>query len=134
MYIGKAAELSGTTIKSIRYYEDIGLLPQPKREGKYRVYDPGSVEVLRFIKCAQQLGFKLKELQHILRDYTGGRFPWDLAQAEIQRKKREICAEILQLETVFHALESFEEDLQASRHECPLEAEALELKKKRPSA
>ena len=66
MYIGKAAQLSGTTIKAIRHYEDIGLLPQPQREGRYRVYSAQSVELLTFIKCAQQLGFKLKELQGIL--------------------------------------------------------------------
>lgn len=37
MYIGKAAKLSGTTIKSIRHYEDIGLLPPAQRQGKYRI-------------------------------------------------------------------------------------------------
>ncbi|MEK1955047.1 MerR family DNA-binding transcriptional regulator, partial [Pseudomonas sp. YNh] len=47
MYIGKAAQLSGTTVKSIRHYEEIGLLPPPQREGKYRIYSqqdrvPGS--------------------------------------------------------------------------------------------
>ncbi|WP_141695452.1 MerR family transcriptional regulator, partial [Paenibacillus polymyxa] len=58
MYIGKAAQLSGTTAKTIRHYEDIGLLPPPVREGKYRVYNQQCVELLTFIKCAQQLGFK----------------------------------------------------------------------------
>ena len=75
MYIGKAAQLSGTTVKSIRHYEEIGLLPEPKREGKYRIYSQQSVEVLTFIKCAQQLGFKLKELQVILNNYRGDEFP-----------------------------------------------------------
>ena len=54
MYIGKAAQLSGTTVKSIRHYEDIGLLPAPQRRGAYRVYSEQSVELLMFIKCAQQ--------------------------------------------------------------------------------
>ncbi len=71
MYIGKAAQLSGTTVKTIRHYEDIGLLPPPAREGKYRVYSQQSVELLTFIKCAQQLGFKLKEMQAILQDHRG---------------------------------------------------------------
>lgn len=34
MYIGKAAQLSGTTVKSIRHYEEIGLLPPPPRNAK----------------------------------------------------------------------------------------------------
>ena len=38
MYIGKAAQLSGTTIKAIRHYEAIGLMPAPARRGGYRVY------------------------------------------------------------------------------------------------
>ena len=37
MFIGKAAQLSGTTIKAIRHYEAFGLLPPPQREGRYRV-------------------------------------------------------------------------------------------------
>ena len=39
MYIGQAAQRSGTTIKSIRHYESIGLLPTPRRQGNYRLYD-----------------------------------------------------------------------------------------------
>mgnify|MGYP000909584444 FL=1 len=77
MYIGKAAQLSGTTIKAIRHYEAIGLLPTPQRRGQYRVYSEQSVELLMFIKCAQQLGFKLKELQEILRGSQGDALPWE---------------------------------------------------------
>ncbi|MDD0975165.1 MerR family transcriptional regulator [Pseudomonas fontis] len=66
MYIGKAAQLSGATIKSIRHYETIGLLPPAKREGKYRVYDHDTVNLLALIKCAQTLGFTLKEMQALM--------------------------------------------------------------------
>ncbi|RBL65615.1 MerR family transcriptional regulator, partial [Pseudomonas sp. MWU13-2625] len=38
MYIGQAAQLSGTTVKSIRHYEAIGLLPEAPRQGRYRLY------------------------------------------------------------------------------------------------
>ncbi|KTC63731.1 MerR family transcriptional regulator, partial [Pseudomonas fluorescens ABAC62] len=86
MYIGKAARLSGTTVKTIRHYEDIGLLPPPLREGKYRVYTLQSVELLMFIKCAQQLGFRLKEIQTILQDHRGRELPWDVASQAIAQK------------------------------------------------
>ena len=76
MFIGKAAQLSGTTIKAIRHYEAIGLLPAPQRQGQYRVYSEQNVELLMFIKCAQQLGFKLKELQEILHGHRGDELPW----------------------------------------------------------
>ncbi|MBI2381224.1 MAG: MerR family transcriptional regulator [Gammaproteobacteria bacterium] len=120
MYIGKAAQLSGTTIKSIRHYEDIGLLPPAERKGKYRVYTQESVDVLRFIKCAQTLGFKLKELQAILRGYNGAAFPWELAQREIQRKKRELREQIAGMQQLYIGLEEFENSLQDAKEECHL--------------
>jgi DNA-binding transcriptional MerR regulator len=46
MYIGKAAQLSGTTIKSIRHYEAIGLLPS-STSGQIRIYSQHSVEWLK---------------------------------------------------------------------------------------
>ncbi len=91
MYIGKAAQLSGTTVKSIRHYEEIGLLPVPKREGKYRIYSQQSVEVLTFIKCAQQLGFKLKELQVMLNRYDGEAFRGTWRKKPSTKKKPNWC-------------------------------------------
>ena len=83
MYIGQAAQRSRTTIKSIRHYESIGLLPEARRLGKYRVYDQQSVDLLIFIKCAQQLGFRLKELQAIFAGHQGQAMPWELARQAI---------------------------------------------------
>ncbi len=121
MYIGKAAQLSGTTVKSIRHYEEIGLLPEPKREGKYRIYSQQSVEVLTFIKCAQQLGFKLKELQVILNNYRGDEFPWDMAQRAIAEKKAELVTQIGDLQQLHDGLEAFENNLNDARQECQFE-------------
>ena len=66
MFIGEAARLSATTIKTLRHYESIGLMPPARRQGKYRVYDQHAVELLRLIKCAQQLGFTLREMQALM--------------------------------------------------------------------
>ena len=68
MYIGSLSKLSGVSRKTIRLYEDIGLLPTPKRSGKYRIYEPKDIEIIRTIKCAQSLGFKLKELSGALQN------------------------------------------------------------------
>ena len=121
MYIGKAALLSGTTIKSIRHYDDIGLLPPPQREGKYRVYNQQSVELLTFIKCAQQLGFKLKEMQAILQDHRGQELPWDLASKAIADKKVELMARIEGLQQVYAGLEAFETNLKDAQYQCQFE-------------
>lgn len=121
MYIGKAARLSGTTVKTIRHYEDIGLLPPPRREGKYRVYSQQSVELLTFIKCAQQLGFKLKEMQAILQDHRGQELPWDLANKAITDKKLELMTRIQGLQKVYARLEEFETSLKDARYHCQFE-------------
>jgi MerR family transcriptional regulator, copper efflux regulator len=121
MYIGKAALLSGTTVKTIRHYEDIGLLPPPVREGKYRVYSQQSVELLTFIKCAQQLGFKLKEMQAILQDHRGQELPWDLANQAIADKKLELKTQIEGLQSIYDGLEQFESSLKDAQYQCQFE-------------
>ncbi|NVZ71376.1 MerR family transcriptional regulator [Pseudomonas costantinii] len=118
MYIGKAAQLSGTTIKAIRHYEAIGLLPEPQRRGQYRVYSEQSVELLTFIKCAQQLGFKLKELQEILRGHQGSALPWDRADLAITSKKRELATQIAALQKMQSGLIEFEAQLKDAQGHC----------------
>ena len=118
MYIGKAAQLSGTTIKAIRHYEAIGLMPAPARRGGYRVYTEQSVERLMFIKCAQQLGFKLKELQEILLGYEGDALPWDRAEQAIADKKRTLAAQIAVLQQMQAGLIEFETQLKGAQGDC----------------
>ncbi|MHC8316302.1 MerR family transcriptional regulator [Pseudomonas sp. LB3P31] len=121
MYIGQAAQRSGTTIKSIRHYEAIGLLPAAERHGTYRVYDQQSVELLVFIKCAQQLGFRLKELQAIFAGYQGAQVPWELAHQAIAAKKLEIGERMATLARQHAQLVEFERGIEQSQAACPLE-------------
>ena len=118
MYIGKAAQLSGTTIKAIRHYEAIGLLPPPQRQGQYRVYSQQSVELLMFIKCAQQLGFKLKELQEILGNHAGGGLPWNRADEAIASKKQALATQIAVLQKMQTGLLQFESYLKQAQGRC----------------
>ena len=114
MYIGRAARLSGTTIKTIRHYEAIGLLPPPQRQGKYRVYTQQSVELLTFIKCAQQLGFKLKEMQSILEGHPG--FDVPLASKAIADKKLHVTEQINRLRHLYEGLEAFETSFEGASY------------------
>lgn len=118
MYIGKAAQLSGTTIKAIRHYEAIGLLPAPERAGRYRVYSAQSVELLRLIKCAQQLGFKLKELQGILHEHEGDALSWERADQAIASKKRELAGQIAGLQQMQAGLLEFEAQFKDVQGQC----------------
>jgi Cu(I)-responsive transcriptional regulator len=65
--IGEVASRTGVPAKTIRYYEEITLLPTPVRANNgYRLYDQRTVEVLRFIKRARELGFSIGEVTDLL--------------------------------------------------------------------
>lgn len=67
MRIGELAALTGVSTKTIRYYEDIGVLPQPARSANdYRDYAQDAVDRLRFIRDAQATGLTLTEIGWIL--------------------------------------------------------------------
>jgi MerR family copper efflux transcriptional regulator len=67
MNIGQAAKASGVNAKLIRYYEEIGLIPEAGRTAAgYRVYTPHEVNILRFVKRARTLGFSLERIQHLV--------------------------------------------------------------------
>ena len=67
MNIGVAAKRSGVPPKTIRYYEEIGLIPKAARpDAGYRDYSAHEVEVLRFIHRSRALGFPVKEVAELL--------------------------------------------------------------------
>lgn len=67
MNIGKVANLSGISAKTIRYYEGIGLLsPAPRKDNGYRDYGENDVATLQFIYRARNLGFTLKDTENLL--------------------------------------------------------------------
>jgi len=67
MLIGELGRKAGVPAKTIRYYEEIGLLPEPNRNANaYREYENHSVDRLRFIRDAQATGLTLTEIASIL--------------------------------------------------------------------
>ena len=74
MTIGEAASRSGMPPKTIRFYEEIGLIaPAARLENRYRAYDENDVHTLRFINRARSLGFSLKEVSELLSLYRDRR-------------------------------------------------------------
>jgi MerR family redox-sensitive transcriptional activator SoxR len=69
--IGEVARRAGVATSSIRYYERIGLLPQPERLGGQRRYDANVLGRLGFIGIAQGAGFKLGEIKELIRGVDG---------------------------------------------------------------
>ncbi len=69
MRIGELAERLGTTTKTLRFYEQIGLLrPAHRSESKYRLYDEESVAMARLVIGLRRLELSIPELQDLLRD------------------------------------------------------------------
>ena len=67
MKIGRMASITGLTKDTIRYYEDIGLIPEPdRRPSGYRKYGKKYIERLLFIKEIKKLGFTLSEIDTLL--------------------------------------------------------------------
>lgn len=66
--IGELSRKSDCTVETIRYYERIGLLPKPRRQGGgFRRYGADDVARLKFIRRARQLGFALEDVRKLLR-------------------------------------------------------------------
>jgi MerR family copper efflux transcriptional regulator len=74
--IGQVAKATGVAAKTIRYYEEIGVLPTPRRTvSGYRQYDEPAVQRLRFIRRARSLGLPLQELKTLTTTLNGGPRP-----------------------------------------------------------
>ena len=66
--ISRLAESAGTHLETVRYYERIGLMPEPERsDGGHRHYAPAHAQRLKFIRRARGLGFGLDDIRALLK-------------------------------------------------------------------
>jgi len=70
--IGELSRRTACNIETIRYYERIGILPEPPRRGRYRRYGSEDVSRLGFIRRSRELGFTLIEVRALLGLAAGG--------------------------------------------------------------
>ena len=100
-FIGVIATRAGVPIKTIRYYEDVGLLPKPARTSSgYRLYAPESVDRLQFIKKAQSLGLRLPDIKEILDLADRGRCPCGHVQTVLRKRLNELQQKISDLRLI----------------------------------
>ncbi|HEY9710829.1 MAG TPA: heavy metal-responsive transcriptional regulator [Oculatellaceae cyanobacterium] len=96
--IGSVAKESGVPIKTIRYYEELGLLKTSGRtEGGFRLFNSDVFVRLHFIKRAQSLGLSLLEIKEFLDVYDQGNLPCDRIQIKLKNKLSAIEQQIEQL-------------------------------------
>ncbi len=95
MQIGELAKRVGINPKTIRYYEEIELLPRaPRKESGYRQYADRDAERLEFIRSAQALGISLQEIKEVLAFRDRGTYPCPYVLRLIEAKVNEIEARI----------------------------------------
>lgn len=106
--IAEVAQRSGFSPATLRYYEDIGLLaPASRTDAGYRLYDETSLERLRFIARAKQLGCSLDEIAELTTVWEGGRC------ANVQERLRAtVDAKITDARTQITELTTLTADLQ----------------------
>ncbi|PSB22002.1 heavy metal-responsive transcriptional regulator [Phormidesmis priestleyi ULC007] len=104
--IGSVAKESGIPIKTIRYYEELGLLKTMGRtEGGYRLFSADVFTRLNFIKRAQNLGMSLSEIREFLEVHDQGDLPCDQVQEKLRDKLVDIDRQIQQLQILKQELE-----------------------------
>lgn len=97
--IGSVAKESGLPIKTIRYYDELGLLRTFGRtEGNYRLFNSDVFGRLRFIKRAQGLGLSLLEIKEFLEVHDQGDLPCDHIKVKLEDKLSQIEQQIQQLQ------------------------------------
>ena len=95
----------GVNAETLRYYERRGLLTQPPRTpGGYRDYPAGTVELLRFIKRAQELGFTLDEVGELVHLNNGGPDSCDAARALAEHRRADLELRIRDLQRMHDSL------------------------------
>ena len=107
--IAEVAQRSGFTPATLRYYEDIGLLaPARRTDAGYRLYDETSLERLRFISRAKQLGCSLDEIADLTRVWDGGRCATvqDRLRATVEAKIADAHSQIAALTTLAAQLQT----------------------------
>ena len=106
MNISEAADRSGLSAKTIRYYEDIGLIAPAKRgENGYRQYQGAAVEQLQFLARARDVGFDIDECRQLLELQGNSKRQSRHARALVLEKSDQLQRKITQLQSMQKVLE-----------------------------
>lgn len=122
MNIGQAAKRAGVPAKTIRYYDEIGLIaPSARGENGYRDYDEKAVESLRFVRHARGLGFSVEDCRALLSLYRDR----NRASADVKRlaesQRARIDEKIAELESMKRTLETLMARCHGDdRPDCPI--------------
>ena len=115
MRIGEVAENLAINPKTIRYYESVGLLPEPRRtQSGYRDYEEDDFRRIRFIKTARRLDFSIDEIREILAFTDRSQTPCGHVRAVVRRKTEELDERIAEMIQLRDELEEIERSVPTS--------------------
>ena len=121
MNIGEAGRRSGLPAKTIRYYEEIGLVAPARRDNDYRDYGDRELHELRFIASARRLGFTVDQVRHLLALYRDKERASADVRAAAQAHIAEIRARIAELKAMERTLSGLVDACRGDeRPECPI--------------
>ncbi|WP_182086620.1 MerR family transcriptional regulator [Aureimonas sp. ME7] len=120
MNIGEAARRSGLPAKTIRHYEDLGLVAPARKANGYREYGERDLHVLRFLQRSCSLGFSIDETRRLLSFYGPGARR-DEARKVALRRLVEIERKMEELETLKRAVAALTDEAgEGARREWPV--------------
>ena len=123
MRSSEVATKAQVNVQTLRYYERRGLLAEPQRTSSgYRVYTPDAVQVVRFVKRAQQLGFTLDDIEDLLHLADGGPDSCQEAKAMARSRIADLQRRIDELAGMRDALARLVDTCDQPRHkrDCPI--------------
>ena len=122
MRIGETADRSGVPAKTIRYYEEIGLiLPAERAQNGYRTYSEEDIQTLRFISRARGLGFSVDDCANLLALYRDRHRSSADVKSIAQRNIERIRQKIGELRTMETTLGNLVEKCHGDeRPDCPI--------------
>ena len=129
MRIGEMARRVGVNARTIRYYEQVGLLAEPPRtETGYRLYSDHDTARLAFIRRARALDFSLGEIKEILNCRRSGAAPCPYVARLIHTKITAVEQRIAELEKLKRELQSLErEAARTQEHRPPSSSEICHI-------
>ncbi len=121
MIVGEVAQITGLPAKTLRYYEEIGLVSPARRANGYRDYSEADIHKLKFLQRARSLGFSIEDCRTLLSLYDDKQRESREVKQIAQRHLATIEKKIAQLQSLAATLEELVKECHGDhRPECPI--------------
>ena len=105
MFIQQVAKKLNITTRTIRHYEELGIIKSNRLENNYRVYDTKNYDKLKFLVRARNLGFSLKECKELIKLFENNTRQSSLVREIAKKKLNDLKLQIKELDNLKISLE-----------------------------